>query len=137
MTFKKGESGNPKGRPRGIIDRRIKMKNLIYSKSKELAQKALEMALNGNEVMLKMILAPILNRLSVADLMSLNVSLTKNTSFKDRCYALDKALEEGNISVSAYKILMEATFRKFDHHEIDERLNKLEKRNEARIVKTD
>ena len=58
--FKPGQSGNPEGRPKGIKDRRIIFTEIIESHKEELINKALEMALNGNEMMLKMFLERIL-----------------------------------------------------------------------------
>lgn len=60
MTFDKGQSGNPEGRPKGIKDKRILFAEIIESSNKELLNKALEMALGGNEQMLKMFLERIL-----------------------------------------------------------------------------
>ncbi|MGD9107587.1 MAG: DUF5681 domain-containing protein [Gammaproteobacteria bacterium] len=58
--FKPGQSGNPEGRPKGIKDKRTLYVEMIESQAEELINKALEMALNGNEVMLKIFLERIL-----------------------------------------------------------------------------
>lgn len=56
MTFEKGQSGNLEGRPKGIKDKRVLFSEIIESNNKELLNKALEMALGGNEQMLKLFL---------------------------------------------------------------------------------
>jgi hypothetical protein len=54
--FKKGESGNPAGRPKGIKDRRILFAEMLDKYKKELFDKAIELALAGNEQMLRLLL---------------------------------------------------------------------------------
>lgn len=59
--FVKGESGNPKGRPRGIPDKRTALKVLLEPYAEPLARKALELALAGDITALRLcfnILAP-------------------------------------------------------------------------------
>jgi len=56
MQFKKGQSGNPAGRPKGALDRRSLFRQLIEPYKDELVSKAVEMALAGNEQMLRLIL---------------------------------------------------------------------------------
>ncbi|KPJ67178.1 MAG: hypothetical protein AMJ43_05865 [Coxiella sp. DG_40] len=60
MTFKKGKSGNPQGRPQGIKDKRILFAEMLDSHKDTLFDKALELALAGNEQMLKLLLDRIL-----------------------------------------------------------------------------
>jgi hypothetical protein len=56
MTFKSGISGNPKGRPHGTGMRQKLFNNLVEPKSEELINKAIQLALEGNEAMLTYIL---------------------------------------------------------------------------------
>jgi len=60
VKFAKGQSGNPQGRPRGIKDKRILFAEILDSHKDTLFDKALEMALAGNEQMLKLLLDRIL-----------------------------------------------------------------------------
>ncbi|MFC1578970.1 DUF5681 domain-containing protein [Pseudomonadota bacterium] len=53
MPFKKGESGNPAGRPTGRSDRRRLVSSLLEPEAPALIAKAVEMALAGDSVMLK------------------------------------------------------------------------------------
>lgn len=54
--FKKGESGNPAGRPKGVKDRRVLFAEMLDQHKEKLFEKALELALAGNDQMLKLFL---------------------------------------------------------------------------------
>jgi len=56
MTFKPGESGNPNGRPKGTTDRRTVFRDMVEPHSIQLVNHAVEMALSGNEAMLRLLL---------------------------------------------------------------------------------
>jgi hypothetical protein len=56
MPFKKGESGNPSGRPKGVSDRRRVLRELLMPEAPALVAKAVEKALAGDSVMLKVCL---------------------------------------------------------------------------------
>jgi hypothetical protein len=56
MGFKSGQSGNPKGRPTGTKDRRTLFRDMVEPSCPQLVQKAVDMALEGNEQMLKLLL---------------------------------------------------------------------------------
>ena len=48
MKYTKGKSGNPKGRPRGIRDKRVELRSLLEPHAAELVQKAVELAKDGD-----------------------------------------------------------------------------------------
>lgn len=54
MKFKKGQSGNPTGRPPGSKDKRTALREMLESHSEELINKALELAREGDSAALKM-----------------------------------------------------------------------------------
>lgn len=59
--FQKGQSGNPTGRPKGLLSARTKLFNeLVAPAQKELIAKGLELARNGDPVMLRLFLERIL-----------------------------------------------------------------------------
>jgi hypothetical protein len=53
MPFQKGTSGNPAGRPKGVPDRRHLVRDLLIPEAPNLISKAVQLALQGDTVMLK------------------------------------------------------------------------------------
>jgi hypothetical protein len=49
LVFRTGKSGNPSGRLKGTGDKRTAFKEMLGPSSAQLIQKAIEMALDGNE----------------------------------------------------------------------------------------
>lgn len=60
MQFEKGQSGNPSGRPKGAKDRRTIFRDMIDPHKKKLVNKAVEMALAGDQQMLRLLLDRVL-----------------------------------------------------------------------------
>jgi hypothetical protein len=58
--YKPGQSGNPAGRPKGIIDKRALFRSLLLPHSEEILTKALEKVREGDTTILKIILEHIL-----------------------------------------------------------------------------
>jgi hypothetical protein len=56
MTFKKGASGNPAGRRRGIVDKRARFRKLFEADAKEVIAKVLELAKDGDMDACKLVL---------------------------------------------------------------------------------
>ena len=54
MAFKPGESGNPTGRPKGIQDRRTRLRGLLEPHTTALVDKAVELALAGDVAAIKL-----------------------------------------------------------------------------------
>ena len=54
--FKQGQSGNPNGRPKGITDKRVILRETFESEGKEVALKVIEAALNGDMQAAKIVL---------------------------------------------------------------------------------
>lgn len=54
MTFELGKSGNPKGRPKGAISRRVQLANLLEPHAEKLIDKMIELALKGDSVALRL-----------------------------------------------------------------------------------
>lgn len=52
--FEKGISGNPAGRPAGSLNKRTHLSKLLESRAEDLINKAIELALNGDAVSLRL-----------------------------------------------------------------------------------
>lgn len=47
MTFKSGQSGNPNGRPKGAVSKRVQLTKWLEPHAEALVQKVIELALSG------------------------------------------------------------------------------------------
>lgn len=54
MTFQPGQSGNPNGRPKGIIDKRAELRGLLESHAEEIVEKLIENAKAGDSTALRL-----------------------------------------------------------------------------------
>lgn len=97
MVFKSGRSGNPSGRPRGAKDRRTIFRDMVEPSCPRLIQKAIEMALDGNEQMLKLFLERVLPAKPKDEPLSLNLG---TESLSEQANDIFLALSRGLISPS-------------------------------------
>lgn len=56
MAFKKGQSGNPKGRRPGVSDKRSELRELLKPHANDLVAKAVELAKDGDTTALRLCL---------------------------------------------------------------------------------
>lgn len=127
--FKKGQSGNPAGKPKGARDKRTELRSLLEPHRTALVMKAVAMALAGDttamRICLDRLIAPVRgNPVSIGDLSG---SLTERG---DRVMA---AIAQGNISAEEAASLMaviQSQARIIEADELDKRLSALEKRIE-------
>lgn len=80
MTFEKGQSGNSSGRPSGIKDRRTAFREMIEPHKIALMNKAVEMALGGDQQMLRLLLSRLLPAPPKDDMV--DISLTEDSPTK-------------------------------------------------------
>jgi hypothetical protein len=57
MTFKKGQVSNPKGRPKGIIDKRMRLNKALMGEGDALLKVAIDKAMGGDPQMLTVLLS--------------------------------------------------------------------------------
>jgi hypothetical protein len=134
--FKKGQSGNPNGRPKGSRNRAtVAMEVLLDGEAEGLARKAVEMAMSGDTTALRLcmerILPPRKDRLVAFSLPDLETAgdAVKATS------AIIRAVSIGDITPGEAgelaKLIGEFT-KAVDLHEIQQRLDKLEASQESK-----
>lgn len=56
VTFMKGQSGNPRGKPKGARDKRTALRVLLEPHSESLVQKTVQLALGGDTTALRLCL---------------------------------------------------------------------------------
>ena len=132
MVFKAGQSGNPRGRPKGAGNAALSaLRKPLNDNAEQLIQVAVDMALEGNETMLKACLDKLLPSIKSTDrevqLSGLNKqkSLLGKAEFVIRCVAEGKITPvEGNQLLSG----LSTVTRIFESDEILKRLETLEKK---------
>jgi hypothetical protein len=60
--FEKGVSGNPNGRPKGVVDKRTRLSGLLESHAEALVQKAVDLALKGDSQALRLCIERLIPR---------------------------------------------------------------------------
>lgn len=96
MPFEKGQSGNPNGRPKGSLGRHTKLREMIEPHKEHLLNKAIHMALEGNEPMLKLLLSRLLPPLQKDEPIS-GITITGSSPYED-AIEISQRLSEGAIS---------------------------------------
>lgn len=72
MAFKKGQSGNPQGRPAGTGDKRRELRALLEPHAPALIEKAVELALAGDITALRLCLDRIIPPMRSIELDTVN-----------------------------------------------------------------
>lgn len=94
--FRKGEAANPAGRPKGIPDRRTALRSLLQPNSEALIQKAVELALEGDQAALRMCLDRICPTMK-ATAEPIKSGLPTTGKLSDQAAAIYKAVANGEI----------------------------------------
>ena len=109
MAFKAGTSGNPNGRPKGTGHRQQLFSGLIEPHKEAPFETALNLALSGNEAMLRLLLERVLSAKSIGDVVVLDVP-TEEKEGLDTLTAWGKTILhsvfEGKINPEQGKALM-------------------------------
>lgn len=127
--FKRGESGNPGGRPKGSADKRTSLREMLESNADALVHKAIEMAKDGDAVALRLCLERIFPTLRPVD-RTIEIDLPAG-SFRERGEVVLEAVSHGAITPSEADALMKtlsAQVRLIEVEELESRLAALEKK---------
>lgn len=135
MAFSKGASGNPLGRPVGIKDRRAALRDALEGRGKELLEKAVEKALEGDTAILNTLLSKVIPSLKPESVpVGLFVDAGRPSA---QASALVNAALNGEISPTAASELLQAlahAARISATDEFLERIERLEKKNSCIIL---
>jgi hypothetical protein len=130
MPYKPGQSGNPKGRPPGIQDRRSRLRDALADQGDELLATAVEMAKGGDTTMLSFLINRILPA-SKPETAPTEIALPAG-SLTEQATALVNAAASGAMSVSVASELLAGlgvVGRLTELDEIAKRLETLEARS--------
>lgn len=124
--FTKGTSGNPSGRPANAEA----VRKLLEPRREELVTKAVELALDGDSIALKLCLdrisSPLKSELSLVVIPGFESAFT----IMEKANLIIQSIAEGRISIESGERLLTAltTYNKiYELYELEKRIQKLEK----------
>ena len=132
--FKQGQSGNPKGRPKGIKDRRAVYRELLEPHTKDLLSKAVELTLEGDTTALRLCLERICPPLKATE-QATPFALPKEVPLADTGHAILQAAAIGELTPQQAQALLSALSAQAKIIETDElmrRIEALEKAHESK-----
>ena len=129
MAYKKGQSGNPAGRPKGVPDRRSKYRTALQKHADDLIAVAVSQALDGDMVALRLCIDRIIPTLKATSA-PINIKLSGDLAEQGQqvleAIGSEKlAPEEGTSLMST----LQAQARLIESDELIERIGKLEQVN--------
>lgn len=133
MTFKTGVSGNPTGRPKGTGSRQQIFSNLVEPHKEALFETAINLALGGNEVMLRLFLERMLPSRPTDDAVILQMPIThdnKVSGLSIRGEAILQAVSAGEITPDQGKTIMaiiDTQRKNIETSELSIRLHEIER----------
>ena len=116
--FIDGQSGNPSGRPKGVKDKRILFADMLDVHKSQLFDRGLELALEGNEQMLRLFLDRLLPAKPKDNCLKYAVDLQGKAS--DKCSEVLDAISNGNITPSEGNSLLSSILMQMKVGEMDE-----------------
>jgi hypothetical protein len=116
--FKRGSSGNPRGRPKGVPDKRTALRALLEPHAEALVKKAVQLALNGDTTALRLCLDRLIPAIKARDepvtLGNLKGSLTEQGQ------AIIEAMGKGMLSPGDAATMLQAVAAQARITELDE-----------------
>ena len=126
MTFKKGQSGNLAGRPKGIVDHRLRYRKELDEAAPKIVAMLLEKALSGDMQALKICADRIIPQLKATDT-AITLELSGNLTEKGG--QIIDALASGELTpgeASTAMAVIQAQTRVVSADELEARVKKLE-----------
>jgi hypothetical protein len=128
VAFKKGTSGNPKGRTPGQETRASRLRKAIEARADELLEAAIALALAGDVQALRMLLDKIIPSLKSRDL-PVSIKLDPEAALPAQGRQILGAVAEGKLNISDGTALLTglaAQSRLIEISELTERIERLE-----------
>ena len=125
--FRKGESGNPKGKPKGLADRRIRYRDLFVPHAEELVKKAIDLALSGDVQAIRLCIDRLVSAIKPTD--EPLVLKHKGVTLTQKGAEVLKAVADGKISPWQGQTLMnsiQVQTRVVEAEELSRRVDALE-----------
>ena len=105
--WKKGISGNPKGRPPGIVDKRAKLNKLLEGKAESVLNVVIDSALEGDVQSANIILSRVMPVLRAQD-ERVEFELDTSEPMSGQVEAILKALSQGQIGADTAKQIIDS-----------------------------
>lgn len=128
--FKPGQSGNPKGKPKGSKDKRTAYRELFENESEGLIQKVIDLARSGDTTCLKMCIDRIVSPYRARDQKIKLDDLTGSLTEKGE--KIIEAMGQGEVSPSDASSMLTALAAQVKILEVDELIKRIEKLEKAR-----
>lgn len=125
MTFRKGESGNPGGRPKGIRDKRLRYRELLAPHAEALINKAVELAKGGDVQALRLCLERVCAPIRARD-EAVEFDLPANGGMTDTGHAILQAAAAGQLLSGQAQQLLAALASQAKLIETDELTRRIE-----------
>jgi len=125
MPFEKGQSGNPNGRPKGVRDKRTAARELLEPHIPDLVQKAVDMALQGDTVALRICIDRCIPALKTVE-QTIDVELTPNGEPREMSGRILNRMYHGEIDPETAQKMINAIARKISIDELAELYERLE-----------
>lgn len=107
MAFRPGQTGNPKGRPKGVPDKRGALRALIAAEAPELVATAVRLAKDGDVAALNLLLARCISPLRpTSD--PITFELPRGGSLADQARSILAGIAAGQIDPITGKALVDA-----------------------------
>ena len=131
MKFKQGQSGNPAGRPKGIVDKRWALRNRLENASETLVDEAIKRAIDGDSGLMRALLGRLVAP-ARAETLPATFTLPEG-SLSDQATAVMQAVSSGMIAPSTGGELLAALGQVAKIREADELLRRVESLERALI----
>jgi hypothetical protein len=123
--WKKGESGNPKGRPPGIVDKRASLRKAFEAEGKAVAERCIAAALEGDVQAMRIVLERLAPPLK-ARVDPVEFDLNTEGSYTDQARQIMQAVSVGQLSPDVGRMLIDGIASVARVDELDEIRQRIE-----------